>query len=110
MADKSKRRLMMMIRGGTAPFRIECGRWRGLERDERTCTECDGKVEDVQHWLLECVRWKDERADLFKSLTRVSPDFELLTTDEKLLMILVEGCKHRPILKIVLEMWIARFN
>ena len=49
-------------------------------------------------------------ADLFKSLTRVSPDFELLTTDEKLLMIIDEGCKHRPILKTILDMWIARFN
>ena len=60
-------------------------------------------MEDLQQRLLECERWKDERADLFKSLTRVSPDFELLTTDEKLLMILDEGCKHRPILKIILE-------
>ena len=47
---------------------------------------------------------------IFKSLTRVSPDFELLTTDEKLLMIIDEGCKHRPILKTILDMWIARFN
>ena len=61
-------------------------------------------------YILECERWKDERADLFKSLTRVSPDFELLTTDEKLLMIIDEGCKHRPILKTILDMWIARFN
>ena len=55
VADMGKRRLMMMIRGETAPLRIECERWRGLEREERTCGECDtGKVEDVQHWLLEC--------------------------------------------------------
>ena len=34
-ADKGKRKLMMMIRGGTAPLRIECGRWRVLrERRE----------------------------------------------------------------------------
>ena len=111
VGDKGKRRLMMMIRGGTAPLRIECGRWRGLGREERTCGECDtGKVEDVQHWLLECERWEDERADLFKSLTRVYPNFELLTNDEKLFIILDEGCKHLPILKIISKMWIARFN
>ena len=46
----------------------------------------------------------------FKSLTKVSPDFELLTIDEKLFMILDEGCKHRPILKIILKMWIVCFN
>ena len=112
VGDKGKRRLMMMIRGGTAPLRIECGRWRGLGREERTCGECDtGKVEDVHHWLLECERWEDERADLFKSLTRVYPNFELLTNDEKLFnIILDEGCKHLPILKIISKMWIARFN
>ena len=30
VADKGKRRLIMMIRGGTAPLRIACQRWRGL--------------------------------------------------------------------------------
>ena len=49
-------------------------------------------------------------ADLFKSLTRVSLDFELLITDVNLFRILDEGCKHRPILKIILKMWIACFN
>ena len=58
-------------------------RWRELELEERTCGECDmGKVEDVQHWLLESERWKDRQKDLFESLTRVSLDFELLTNDE----------------------------
>ena len=54
----------------------------GLEREERTCGECDmGKVEDVQHWLLKCERWKDKQEDLLESLTRVSLDFEFLTND-----------------------------
>ena len=85
VADKDKRRMMMMIRGGTAPLRIECGRWKGLERAERKCGEFDlGKVEDVQHWLLECERWKDERVDLFQSLSQVALGFDLMTDDDKL--------------------------
>ena len=44
-----------------------------------------GKVKDVQHWLLECKRRKDERANLLM----------------KLFMILDQGCKHLPILKII---------
>ena len=49
----------------------------GHERDERTCGECDlGKVEDVQHWLLECEIWNDKRAELFLLLSRVSLDFD----------------------------------
>ena len=84
---------------------------RGLERAERTCGECDlGKVEDVQHWLLECERWKDERVDLFQSLSRVALGFDLMTDDDKLFAILDQGCKHHSILKIILKMWTARFS
>ena len=45
-----------------------------------------GKVEDLQHWLLECERWNDERAELFMLLSKVSPDFDfdLMTDDDKL--------------------------
>ena len=53
---KSEKRMMLKLRGGTAPFRW---RWEdGGERNEkrsRTCKECNsGEVEDVVHWLLRC--------------------------------------------------------
>ena len=79
----------------------KCGRWRGLERGERTCDL--GKVEDVQHWLLEWERWKDERVDLFQSLSRVALGFDLMTDYDKLFAILDQGCKHHSILKIILN-------
>ena len=45
VASKSYRRVMIMLRGGTAPFRVECGQWQGLQREERTCCQCkSGKV------------------------------------------------------------------
>ena len=31
------RRLMMKLRGGTAGFQIETGRWKGVTRQERVC-------------------------------------------------------------------------
>ena len=104
VAYKCKRRYMMMIRGRTALHRIECGRWRGLERDERTCRECNlGKVEDVQRWLLEYEKGNDKRAELFLLLSRISPDFNfaLMTDNEELFMILDQGCKHHSILRII---------
>ena len=36
-----------------------------------------GKVEDVQHWLLECERWNDKQTELFLILSRLSPDFDI---------------------------------
>ena len=51
--------LMMKLRGGTAGFQIEMGRWRGVTRQERVCKECDsGEVEDVDHWWMRCEAWK----------------------------------------------------
>ena len=45
---RADRRMMMKLRGGTAGFQIETGRWRGVTRQESK--ECDsGEVEDVEH-------------------------------------------------------------
>ena len=38
---------MRKLRGGTAAFQIEVGRWKGV-REERLCKECSsGEVKDV---------------------------------------------------------------
>ena len=54
LKSKVERRMMLKLRGGTAAFQIEAGRWHGfMKREERVCKECDsGEVEDVCHWLL----------------------------------------------------------
>ena len=48
---------MLKLRGGTAAFQIEMGRWYGVKREERVCKECDSReVEDVGHWLCSVLR------------------------------------------------------
>ena len=37
MREKSHWRVVMMLRGGTAPFQIEMGRWKGVPQEE--CVE-----------------------------------------------------------------------
>ena len=32
------RPILMMLRGGTAPFQIETGRWKGIPQEERLCS------------------------------------------------------------------------
>ena len=110
VASKSLRRIMMMLRGGTAPLMIESGRWRGLPREERRCRECQsGKIEDVPHWLLECHAWGTERQALLQCVRQVVNDFDNLEEDEKLVCVLDRGCKHASILKAIMKMWSARF-
>ena len=50
LKSKAERSMMLKLRGGTATFQIEKGRWHGLKREERVCKECNsGEVEDVCH-------------------------------------------------------------
>ena len=46
--SKSDRRMLMRLRGGTAPFEIEVGRWKGVPRENRICKQCQlSEIEDV---------------------------------------------------------------
>ena len=38
---RTERRMMLKLRGGTAAFQIEMGRWHGVKREDRICKECD---------------------------------------------------------------------
>ena len=63
--DKKMRRILTKLRGGTAEFRIETGRWRGLRREDRVCTICcDGEIEDAEHLILRCKVAGEERKNL----------------------------------------------
>ena len=45
LKSKAERRRMLKLRGGSAAFQIEMGRWHGMKREERVCKECDsGKL------------------------------------------------------------------
>jgi len=38
--EKSHRRMLIMLRDGSAPLLIETGRWKTVPREERLCREC----------------------------------------------------------------------
>ena len=87
----------MMLRGGTAPLMIESGRWWGLQREERTCRECQaGKVEDVTHWLLECNVRCTKHQPLLQAMRYIANN---LCEDDKLVLVQDKGCQHLSILK-----------
>ena len=65
LRQRADRRMMIKLRGGATAFQIETGRWHGLVREDRVCKECGkGEVEDVEHWLLRCEKWKTHRQPL----------------------------------------------
>ena len=64
---KRQRHILAKLRGRTAELRIETGRWRGLERQERICKCCEsGEVEDVEHLLMRCAHVKEKRGKLME--------------------------------------------
>ena len=70
--NKVHRSILAKLIGGTAPFRIEAGRWRGIAREERIYMHCPlGEVEDVYHWILRCTPLTEIRTML--KLTSESP-------------------------------------
>ena len=78
---KSERIALIKLRGGTAPFQMEMGRWHGLKREERVCKECDSReVEDVVHWLIRCPAWIGHRELLLKQCHDHSSNFDEDTT------------------------------
>ena len=73
-----------------------------IPRNERLCESCH-KVEDEVHFLIDCDRYKYERIDMFKKITREFPNFEeikdsnskfifLMSQENKNITILLASC------------------
>ena len=102
---KSERRMILKLRGGTAPLQVEMGRWRGVKGEERTCKECNsGEVGDVSHWLLRCPTWNGQRQSLMKMIQPSQDD--AITTAR----ILTQACHNHQLIAQLSTMWKARFG
>ena len=92
----------MKLRGGTAAFQVEVGRWKGVKRDERIC-------EDVCHWLLRCPAWDCIRQPLLTAQAlRDLP--EGTTVEQQAAVILSIACSNNSIRRCISSMWYACFK
>ena len=67
---------MAKLRSGTAPIRLETGRYEGLSIEERLCKVCDLHVLDNEkHVLLECPLYTPTRYILFKKKNEHNVNF-----------------------------------
>ena len=103
---KSERRVLIKLRGGTALFQMETGRWHGLKREGRVCKECDsGEVEDVVHWLIRCPAWIGYREALLKRCHDHSS-----ISDDTTARLLCLACHSHRIAVDIHTMWKACFG
>ena len=108
LRQRADRRMMIKLRGGTAAFQMETGRWRGVARENRICKECGkGEVEDVEHVeLLMCETWKTHREPL---IAIVQEHYEV-DQEDLAAIILSLACRSYKVLSFISHMWQARFN
>ncbi len=81
---RSYRSAFAKFRSGTAPLKIETGRYANLQVQERVCFNCNGCVEDEAHVLLQCPLYNVFRNTLFNQFLVNIPTFLNMSNDEKM--------------------------
>ena len=79
----SHRSALAQIRCGTAPLRIETGRYEGLPVEDRKCPVCKDCVESELHALLECPLYDEFRKPLIAQFVVKYEGFLCLSKDEQ---------------------------
>ena len=99
VVDAQQRKFLTEMRGGTNLLRVELGRWKGEQLEERTCSFCAmGLVEDEPHALLECSAYYRERRQLFSEIlqsTRYDMEKMKMDQDWLLQMLLGVSCSEK---------------
>ena len=82
------RRALAQFRCGTAPLRVETGRYEGLALNQRLCYCCETETEDELHVITKCPAYDDLRMDLYNKCAELSIDFITFTDIQKMCFIL----------------------
>lgn len=65
-------RRWVKLRAGVEDLEVERGRRRRIPRKERVCTFCRQGVEDEDHFIEKCERWREERKEMRRRVEVVS--------------------------------------
>ena len=72
--ERNVRSLIAKLKSGILPLRLETGRYKGMNREDRVCQVCDnGEVEDEVHFLFRCKPLKHIRKPYVKSIRAEFP-------------------------------------
>ena len=86
--------MLLKLRDDTATFLVELGRWQGVRREDRVCTQCNsGEMKDVVHWLVRGPAWRRLRESLRSHCTMNPGQNE----EEEVANILCQSCISRNI-------------
>ena len=111
VAIKRQRSMLAKLRGGTAELRIETGRWRGLERQERICKCCEsGEVEDVEHLVMRCAHVKKERGKLMELMDERVEGWPGMEENETVAVVMDKACTDPAVGRDMERLWRKKFT
>ena len=100
-------RMITRLRGGSNMLKLDQGRKEGLRREDRVCEVCGQEVEDEEHFMLRCVRYRMGRRIMMREVGEVMEETKKWLREgnwEKLMQVLLGeggGAKRAEIMEIV---------
>ena len=102
VARKELRQIMAKLIGRTAELSVETGRWIGLVKEYSICGQYGlREVENVKHFVLRCDGLVRERVVLMKKMAELTTGFEERGDEEKVTLVLDEGCRDLKVGKAI---------
>ncbi len=89
LISRKDRQALAKFHSGTAPLRLETGRYIGEHEHERICRLCSlNEIESEEHVLIRCTLYHEVRSELYDAIATIINDFDILSDNEKLSLIL----------------------
>jgi hypothetical protein len=86
--SRTDRSALAKFRCGTAPIRIETGRYQQVPVDQRLCPFACAQVESEVHVLIDCHIYEALRSDVWRAARTHEPLFENFNSSQKLCTIM----------------------
>jgi hypothetical protein len=102
------RRIIVELRCGVAHLEIETGRWDDVSVEERVCSFCPDKVEDEQHFLVECPKYAEARQELYQHLIDQGILIHQMNNSDQLKTLLTQCGKFKRVVKFIRMAWSLR--
>lgn len=89
MKSFEQRRRLTRFRISAHRLLIELGRYQGTLRQDRICVRCtSGQVEDEKHFLLSCDKFREDRNNLLRCISKSCPNFMNLDIHSRFIWIM----------------------
>ena len=109
--SRNKRSVFAQLRIGILPIMIETGRYTNMAVESRFCNYCTlNKVEDEQHFLLECSNYTELRSTFYEKCRQENPTFDELNLEEKFIFIMNNDTMTNDCVNFVYDVFHKRKN